>query len=278
MLIKLARLTLKAVPDSAGFAITDKLAAMTQRPSLEAGERDAMASAKQVRYGDNDGNVAWSWGEGPLVVLVHGWSGRAGQMAPLAVRIAALGFRAVALDVTGHGDSPGKHTHWRYFLRDIPALERRLGEPVYAYVGHSAGALTMMAARHAGNISASRYVCICAPSHPFPPINVIQKKLAPRPAIIERYKNFIAQQFGTTWDALFTGMVYRGLGANTLLFYDKTDRFVDHSEGDKVAAIAVGAKLIKTDRYSHAKILTAPEMLSEVCDFLQHGRASGGNA
>lgn len=278
MLIKLARLTLKAVPESAGFAITDTLAAMTQRPALEAGEREAMAGAKPLRYGENDVNVAWSWGEGPLVVLVHGWSGRAGQMAPLAARIAALGFRVVALDVTGHGDSPGKHTHWRYFLRDIPALERRLGEPVYAYVGHSAGALTMMAARHAGDISASRYVCICAPSHPFPPINVIQKKLAPRPAIIERYKNFIAQQFGTTWDALFTGMVYQGLGANTLLFYDKTDRFVDHSEGDKVAAIAVGARLIKTDRYSHAKILTAPEMLSAVCEFLQHGRASGGSA
>ncbi len=272
MLIKLARIALKAVPPPVAFSLTNALAARTQRPKLDGAEREALASAERIHYGDNDRNIALAWGTGPLVIMVHGWSGCAAQMAPLAVRIANSGFRAVALDVSGHGESPGKHTHWRYFLNDIPALAQSLGEPVYAYVGHSAGALTMMAARHAGNISAARYVCICAPSHPFPPINVIQKKLAPRPAIIERYKAFIAQQFGTTWDALHTGMVYRDLGTNTLLFYDKTDRFVDHSEGDKVAGIAHGARLIKTDRYSHAKILTAPELLHEASLFLQEGR------
>lgn len=274
MLIKLIRQTLKLVPDSVGFALTAKLAAATQRPPLEAHERKAMAHAEEIRFGDDRANIAWAWGAGPPVVLVHGWNGRAAQMAPLAVRIAESGFRALALDVTGHGDSPGKQAHWRYFLKDIPALARTIDENVYAYVGHSAGALTMMAARHAGSISASRYVCICAPSHPFPPISVIQKKLAPRPGVIARYKAFIAEQFGNTWDALFPGLVYQGLGANTLFFYDKTDRFVDHSEGDKLAAIATGARLLKTDRYSHAKVLAAPELRAAVCEFLQHGRNS----
>ncbi|MDP1613153.1 MAG: alpha/beta hydrolase [Sulfuritalea sp.] len=275
MLIKLVRQTLKLVPDSVGFTITAKLAAMTQRPSLDERERQAMVRAEKFRFGDGRANIAWAWGTGPLVVLVHGWSGRAAQMAPLAARIAEGGFRAVAPDVTGHGDSPGKHAHWRHFIEDIPALARTLNEDVYAYVGHSAGALTMMAARHAGNISASRYVCICAPSHPFPPIGVIQKKLAPRPGIVARYKAFIAEQFGSTWDALLPGLVYQGLGANTLLFYDKTDRFVDHSEGDKLAAIAAGARLIKTDRYSHTTILAAPELHAAVCGFLRHERESG---
>lgn len=269
MLVKLVRQTLKLVPDAVGYALTDRLAAMTRRPALEEAERRAMARAEQIRFGDERANVAWAWGAGPLVVLVHGWNGCAAQMAPLAARIAESGFRAVAPDVTGHGDSPGRHTHWRYFLRDIPALAQTLGEQAYAYVGHSAGALTMMAARHAGNVSASRYVCICAPSHPFPPISLIRKKLAPRPAIIERYKAFIAEQFASTWDDLVPGLVYRGLGADTLLFYDTTDRFVDHAEGDKIAAIAPGARLLKTDHYSHAQILAAPELHAAVCEFLR---------
>lgn len=269
MLIALARQTLKLVPDGMAFALTDRLAAMTRRPALDEAERQAMARAEQIRFGAGRANVAWAWGTGPLVILVHGWSGRAAQMAPLAARIAESGFRAVAPDVTGHGDSPGRHTHWRYFLRDIPALAETLGEPVYACVGHSAGALTMMAARHAGNVSASRYVCICAPSHPFPPISEIRKKLAPRPAIIERYKAFIAEQFANSWDDLVPGLVYSGLGADTLLFYDTTDRFVDHAEGDKIAAIVPGARLLKTDRYSHVRILAAPELHAAVCEFLQ---------
>ena len=269
MLVGLVRLTLKLVPDGMAFTLTDRLAAMTHRPALEDAERLAMARAEQIHFGAGRANVAWSWGAGPPVILVHGWNGRAAQMAPLAAHIADSGFRAVAPDVTGHGDSPGRHTHWRYFLRDIPELAQTLGEQAYAYVGHSAGALTMMAARHAGKVSASRYVCICAPSHPFPPISVISKKLAPRPAIVERYKAFIAGQFGSTWDELVPGLVYRGLGADTLLFYDTTDRFVDHTEGEKIAAIAPGARLLKTDRYGHARILAAPELHAAVCEFLR---------
>ncbi|MCM2306679.1 MAG: alpha/beta hydrolase [Sulfuritalea sp.] len=269
MLVRLVRQALKLVPDAAGYALTDRLAAMTHRPALEDAERRAMARAEQIRFGAGRANVAWAWGAGPPVILVHGWNGRAAQMAPLAAHIADSGFRAVAPDVTGHGDSPGRQAHWRYFLRDIPALAQTLGEQAYAYIGHSAGALTMMAARYGRNVSASRYVCICAPSHPFPPISVIRKKLAPRPAIVERYKAFIAEQFGRTWDELVPGLVYRGLGADTLLFYDTTDRFVDHTEGDKIAAIAPGAHLLKTDRYGHAGILAAPELHAAVCEFLR---------
>jgi len=269
MLVRLARQTLKLVPDGMAFALTDRLAAMSHRPALEDPERRAMEQAEQIRFGDGRGNVAWAWGEGPLVIVVHGWNGRAAQMAPLAVQIAESGFRAIAPDVTGHGDSPGRHAHWRYFLRDVPALTQTLGEQPYACVGHSAGALTMMAARYAGKLRASRYVCICAPSHPFPPISLIRKKLAPRPAVVERYKAFIAGQFGHRWDDLVPGLVYRGLGADTLLFYDTTDRFVDHAEGDKIAAIAPGARLLKTDRYSHARILAAGELHAAVCEFLR---------
>lgn len=268
MLIDLARLTLKLLPNGLGHAITDRLAAMTRRPPLEPAEREAMADAERLGDGDGGRMAAFTWGQGPTVILVHGWSGRAAQMAPLAKRIASAGFRAVAFDVEGHGDSPGNQTHWRYFLRDIPALANSLGAAPFALVGHSAGALTMMAARHAGHIRAERYVCICAPSHPFPPINVIEKKLAPRRAIIERYKAFIAGQFGTTWAELEPGRVYHGLGSDTLLFYDTTDRFVNHTEGDKIAAIAGSARLIKTDRYSHVGILTAPELHDAVAEFL----------
>lgn len=268
MLIDMARLALKIAPNGLGYIITDRLAAMTQRPQPAPDELRAMADAERLDYGADGRMAAFEWGEGPTVVLVHGWSGRAAQMAPLAKRIASAGFRTVAFDVEGHGDSPGNQIHWRYFLRDIPALADSLGVAPFAFVGHSAGALTMMAARHAGRIRAERYVCICAPSHPFPPINVIKKKLSPRPAIIERYKTFIANQFGATWHELESGREYLGLGSDTLLFYDTTDRFVTHSEGDKIAAIAEGARLIKTDRYSHTGILTSPELCDAVVEFL----------
>src|SRR5438128_14241 len=269
MLIKVAKFVINVVPEATANFITRSLAAMTQRPPISSSEQEAMAQASRMNYGEN--NVAWAWGDGPLVIFVHGWSGRAAQMAPLALHAANLGFRSVAIDVTGHGDSPKRHTRWDYFLRDIAALSQSLHEEVYAYVGHSAGALSMMAARALKGIHAQCYVCICAPSFPFPPIDVIRKNLNPKEAVLEHYKMYIAEQFETTWEELQAGCSDADAGSDTLLFYDETDRFVDHSEGDKIQALCPGARLIKTSAYSHQKILAAPELAQAVGEFLKKG-------
>src|SRR5688572_13003547 len=224
MLIKVARYVIRVVPESAANAITRALAAMTQRPPVSSFQQEAMAQASKLRYGENKKNVAWAWGEGPPVIFVHGWGGRAAQMSPLALHVAKLGFRSVAIDVTGHGDSPRRHTRWGHFFRDIAAVSQSLHKGIHAYIGHSAGGLTMMAARSLKGIHARRYVCICAPSYPFPPINAIQKKLNPRKGVLESYKAHIAEQFETTWEQLQAGHSYANAGPNMLLFYDETDR------------------------------------------------------
>jgi len=269
MLIEVAKFVINVVPDAMANSIIRSLAAMTQRPPISSFEQEAMAQASKMSYGENNKNVAWVWGDGPLVIFVHGWSGRAAQMAPLALHIANLGFRSVAIDVTGHGDSPKRHTRWDFFFKDIAALSQSLHEEVYAYVGHSAGALSMMAARALKGIHAQRYACICAPSFPFPPINVIQRKLNPKEAVLEYYKKYIAGQFETTWEELQAGCSYAHAGSNLLLFYDEADRFVDHSEGDKIQTLCPGAQVVKTSAYSHQKILAAPELAQILGAFLQ---------
>lgn len=269
MLIEAVRVVIHVAPEAMANFIIRSLAAMTQRPPVSSIEREAMAQAKKLSYGEDDRNVAWAWGDGPLVIFVHGWGGRAAQMAPLALHVANLGFRSVAIDVTGHGDSPKRHTRWDYFLRDIAALSQSLHEEVYAYVGHSAGALSMMAARALRGIHAQRYACICAPSFPFPPIKVIQKKLNPKERALESYKAYIAGQFETTWEQLQTGLSYANAGPDTLLVYDEADRYIDHSEGDRIQARCPAARLVKTSGYSHQKILAAPELAQTVGAFLQ---------
>jgi pimeloyl-ACP methyl ester carboxylesterase len=270
MLIKLAKFAISVVPEGMANSIVRSLAAMTQRPPISSFEHGAMAQASRMSYGES--NVAWVWGDGPLVIIVHGWSGRAAQMAPLALHIANLGFRSVAIDVTGHGDSPKRHTRWDYFFRDIAELSKSLHEEVHAYVGHSAGALSMMAARALKGIHARRYACICAPSFPFPPIDVIQKKLNPKKGVLESYKAYIAEQFKTTWEQLQAGCSYANAGSDTLLVYDETDRFVNHSEGDKIQRLCPGARLVKTRAYSHQRILAAPELAQAVGEFLEKKR------
>lgn len=268
MLLDLAKLTLNLTPDSLALRLVDSLASRTQRPPLDQVQRDAINQAQSLRYGTQASHTAWCWGEGPLVLMVHGWNGRAAQMAPLARHIAEQGYRAVALDITGHGDSPGARTQWQFFRSDLLQLLRALEQDIHTLIGHSAGALAMMAARHAGEVEASRYACICAPSHPFPPIEVIRRKLAPRPAVIQHYQALIAEQLGASWDDMQAGAFYRGLNAKTLLIYDQDDRIVSHQEGDKLSGFMPTAQLLKTQGYGHTRILTAPEVKAALTEFV----------
>lgn len=226
-----------------------------------------MATARRRSYGERNEKRAWQWGDhGPIVVLVHGWSGSPVQMAPLAAQLAGDGLRCVVLEVTGHGESTRRRTSWEHFMDDIAAVTRSLGEKVYAYVGHSAGALSMMAARELRGIGAQKYVCICAPSYPW--LHGVEKRLTQRRSLVEGYQDYTARQFRTTWDKLLTGASYANVGADLLLFYDKKDKFLPDTEGDKIGALCPGSTLLKSQKYGHSKVLMAPELIDAVRSFL----------
>jgi hypothetical protein len=265
---KIAKLLVNVLPDRYAVRVVSALATRTQRPPLSQEQQQALDQAVRLRYGSDNQNVAWSWGSGPLVILVHGWNGRAGQLAPLALGISKLGFRCVAIEITGHGSSAGGRTAWECFIKDIAVLTRSLGHEVHAYVAHSAGGLATMAARDLQGIQADRYVCICAPSHPYPPINVIRKRLNPRLSVINRYRQYIADQFQSNWDALKSGTAYAGAGSEMLLFYDDGDRFVDHNDGDQIRNWCPGSRLIKSSGFGHSKVLASPELARAVAEFL----------
>lgn len=267
MLIKATRHVFNIVPDRVGFPLLQRLSARVDRSPLNQQQQQAMDKARRFSIA---GRPAYSWGEGPLVLLVHGWAGRAGQMAPLAATLGQAGFRAVAFDVKGHGEAAGRSTSWSTFLRDIKAVSQGLDQPLHACVGHSAGALTLMASRHRG-LSAGRFVTICSPSHPFPALDFIRRILDPSDGVMEAYQRELGSQFGCTWEGLVDGYSYRGAGSETLLIYDVADKVVPPSEGDKLQRLFPLTNLARLGPAGHTRILSTPELGQSVLDFLSSG-------
>ena len=84
----------------------------------------------------------WEWGDvdAPTIVCVHGAYDHGRMWDELAPRIAAVGFRVVAPDLRGHGDSGRLSSGhlWAVSSLDLALLARELGPPV-GLIGHSFG-------------------------------------------------------------------------------------------------------------------------------------------
>ncbi len=225
-----------------------------------------LAQAETFPFGD--GRVGWSVGTGPLVLLVHGYSGRGTQMAALAHAIAEHGFRAVYFDAGGHGSSQPEKVGFSTFIADTRAIVRHLNVPVFAMVGHSAGGLAMMRARELHGISAERYVLIAAPLFPYPALETMFSRGATLEAL-DYVKAMLADQFQTNWSALVKGSAYiPEQGKSLLAIYDSGDKQVRHTDAERLAGIWSGALVLNTRGYGHNRVLQAPETLRAVTAFL----------
>jgi pimeloyl-ACP methyl ester carboxylesterase len=93
---------------------------------------------RSVIRGGGDDLAVYGWGAGPTVLLLHGWEGRGTQFHAFVPRLRQKGFRAVAIDFPGHGDSTGTTSSIPHFAATVSLLARALGE-IVAVIGHSGG-------------------------------------------------------------------------------------------------------------------------------------------
>ncbi|MGB0860689.1 MAG: alpha/beta fold hydrolase [Pseudoalteromonas spongiae] len=84
-----------------------------------------------------------SIGEGPAVVFTHGWSGSSRQFLPLMEKVAASGFKAMAFDHYGHGESDGKFANLPLFIKGLKSVMASIEQPK-AIVSHSMGTIAAL--------------------------------------------------------------------------------------------------------------------------------------
>lgn len=213
-----------------------------------------------------DGLVAWRWGRGPTVLLVHGFEGSRAQFAAIIEALVARGFSAVALDAPGHGESAGDELTVVQYVAAIERALARLG-PVHAVVGHSlGGAMTMFSIAEAGG--AGRVAAISAPSslmrqlHRFAEaVGLSKRGKAAFIASVEAHVGRPASDFDVRRVA---GKVDLPL----LVIHDQNDRQVPVVEAARAAHALRGAELIVTRGLGHNRLLADPAVVTAVVEFV----------
>jgi len=103
---------------------------------------------EQARIGPLPIAVTDHGGSGRAVLLLHGGRRNRRDWDPFAALLAAQGYRPVALDLRGHGESGAAPWSWQAALSDVSGVASALGLDRPVVIGHSLGG--MVAALWAG--------------------------------------------------------------------------------------------------------------------------------
>lgn len=244
-----------------------RLFTTTQRRAPREGERDVLTGAVRFVVPFLDGRlVAWSWGRGPTVLLTHGWNGRATQLAGFVAPLRAAGFRVVAFDMLGHGQSTGSRANIVQFADAITAVAEAAGG-AHGVVAHSmGGAATTIAL--ADGLELERAVFVGAPIDPGRWVRYFTKLLSLEPDVEREFRLELARRAGRPPEELHGARLAPKLRVPLLAIHDEQDREVPASASEALTAAWPGAQLHRTTGLGHQRILRDPDVIERAVAFL----------
>ncbi|RIX73520.1 alpha/beta fold hydrolase [Acidovorax cavernicola] len=206
----------------------------------------------------------------PVVLLVHGWGGHAGQMLPLAQAVAAQGLRPVLLEMPAHGRSAGTASNLPQFARAIDYVTARLGADGHvlrAAIAHSLGANALAYAAGRG-LPTERLVLLAPPASPreytryFAQVfGLSERTRAGMQRLIEAREGILMQQ-------LEPAAVGPRIAQPTLIVHDRDDRVNRFADAEAFRDAIAGARLFPTQGWGHRRILKEAAVLDQVARFV----------
>ncbi|MFO0756016.1 MAG: alpha/beta fold hydrolase [Byssovorax sp.] len=217
--------------------------------------------------------AAWSWGEGPTVLLVHGWEGRAKQLLPFVAPLLAEGFRVVTFDQPAHGGSTGRRvtvldmaSAARDVARDVAPL---IGLPtgLHGVVAHSLGGTATALALHQG-LSAKRVVLLAPAAEPSHFARRAASELGLSAPLSDGMLRRVLAQLGSDLAAIDVRSLAPSFDVPALVMHDPEDRDVPWEHGRGIAEAWPGARLAPLHGLGHRRLLADAEVHRRTARFL----------
>ena len=218
----------------------------------------------------------------PRVLVVHGWGSRAEFLAGLAAGIHQAGSEVVLIDLPGHGRSSGRLLNMRIAAEAIAAAQGHFG-PFDGVVGHSFGGASVMTA--AGGIFADvaaldpgKFVLIGAPSEIQGIFNGFAEHLKLTIPVRRALIAHAEKVLGRTVDAFDTVPIAQRLARPMLVIHAEDDKEVSVDHACRFLERDIPAQVLWANGYGHRRIVSAPEVISNVVGFLMESDVVADNA
>ncbi|MDQ6892671.1 MAG: alpha/beta hydrolase [Acidobacteriota bacterium] len=208
----------------------------------------------------------WIWGEGPPVLLVHGWGSRGARLGSFVAPLVAAGYSVIAFDAPGHGRARERQSSLPQFLFAIEAAAREHG-PFAGIVAHSMGgaATTLSMAR---GVRAERVVFLAPAADPAGYVRYFAALLGLPDNVRRGMERRIVERFGMNWPEFDVPVAAKALTSPLLVIHDALDADVPLSNGEAIAKAWPGAVLVTTNGLGHKRIVHDEEVVARAVEFL----------
>jgi pimeloyl-ACP methyl ester carboxylesterase len=247
-----------------------------KRPLLVARERPDLPppdESMRIAVGGGIGLVsdtwvqAWRWGEGPAVLVVHGWEDDHHCFDAIIAALVKRGQAVVAFDLPAHGKSGGTQSTIPLAAQAVAGVAQALG-PVRAVAGHSLGGAAMTFAIAEGWLEVERVAVIAAPTGPTYMLTALAKRLGMNEARKEKLFEELKRVVGYRPEEIELMPRVAKLDIPALIVHSKDDAMVRFVTGEKWAANWPGAQLLALENLGHRRLLFDPATAGKIAEFL----------
>ena len=213
---------------------------------------------------DGDTIAVRSWGSGPSVLLVHGWSANQSSMFNLVPPIIEHGFKAIAMDLPAHGESSGKIADLDDLAAGVERVYKHVGD-LHAVVAHSVGAaVTTMAL---SVLPSPRKLVLLAPPESYERQARAFARIRGLDEIETEEMIRVLEERGTRI-ALLTSDYLRRLSVPTLIVHSRDDEMIPFSIAEHLAGVSPSGRLLEFSQLGHLSLLIDSSVIGAVLDFI----------
>jgi len=257
----------------------------TRRSAPHAREIELLRSGERWELAGPRGRlVAFRFGRGPAVILVHGWNGRGSQLGAFVAPLVSAGYQVITFDAPGHGESFGSEASLVMFADAFERIAAQIaadGERVHGVVAHSLGgsAVTFSESRRLrsgvlGAPGVGRLVFVAPPIDLRDWIEEFSQAFGVSAVTSHILRGLVQARVGYRLNELYALDLAHEMQAPLLVLHDDQDRAVPLASGEALAAAWPNARLVKSSGLGHLRILRDESSVSRAVAFIRGDRAS----
>ena len=245
----------------------ERLFLKPQRFRRTANERKVLARASQgvVQVGQDLVRV-WHWGNGPRIVLTHGWSGRGGQFYHWVDLLTEAGFTVTVFDAPGHGSSEGELGSLVHIVQSLEAIQAAHGD-FHSVIGHSLGGAAALVASARG-LATQFVVTLNAPADILEVMEKTMRSMGLSQKSIQKIWTGLETRFQIQLNQFQPYLQAHRIQQPTLIVHDLDDKEVPWSDQERLQTQMARAQVLTTKGSGHYRILRNTEVILKTRQFL----------